>query len=258
MTSMPRSAAPHRRLQGLAAALLAASLLLPATPSHAFWGLLGKAGKAASAGKSAGAAGTAGKAAVAGTAAAGGAELAGVGAKGVLAADDAARLAGKAPLPEGSLAHTTLSANAALPPEVARYLSKPAQSLTEADTSHMVLLYQDLMARAGKTGDFTAVERMPPAHGAKTLQGTQATPPAAAAAPPGAAGAPAASGLSTSAELSLHALRLLAHAAGAGNRSAQQKLQQRCQSAAPAGLEAEQAAMCSSARPAPAAPSPKS
>ncbi|MDR6214812.1 hypothetical protein [Paracidovorax wautersii] len=256
MTSMPRSAAPHRRLQGLAAALLAASLLLPATPSHAFWGLLGKAGKAASAGKSAGAAGTAGKAAVAGTAAAGGAELAGVGAKGVLAADDAARRAGKAPLAEGSLAHTTLSANA-LPPEVARYLSKPAKSLTEADTSHMVQLYQDLMARAGKTGDFTAVERMPPAHGAKTLQGTQATPPAAAAAPPVAAGAPAASGLSTSAELSLHALRLLAHAAGAGNRSAQQNLQQRCQSAAPAGLEAEQAAMCSSARPAPAAPSPK-
>ena len=254
MTSMPRSTPPLRRLHGLAAALLAASLLLPAMPSHAFWGLLGKAGKAASAGKSAGAAGTAGKAAVAGTAAAGGAELAGVGAKGVLAADDAARLAGKAPLAEGSLAHTTLSANAALPPEVARYLSKPAQSLTEADTSHMVQLYQDLMARAGKTGDFTAVERMPPAHGAKTLQGTQAASPAAAA-PPVAAGAPAAPGLSAGAELSLHAMRLLAHAAAAGNRTAQQKLQQRCQSAAPAGLEVEQAALCSSARP--AAPSPK-
>lgn len=238
------------------ALLLTAALAMAAPSSHAFWGLLGKAGKAASAGKAAGTAGTAGKAAVAGTAAVGGAELAGMGAKGaVLAADDAARLAGKAPVAEGGLVHASLSANTALPPEVARYLSKPAASLTPADTSRMVQVYQDLMAQAGKTGDFTAVERMPPVHAAKTLPDAAPKPPAATpiTSPTPHPGADTAAGkgqgLSASAELSLHAFRLLAHAAAAGNRDAQRQMQRRCQAAAPLGLEAEQAAMCASQPP---------
>lgn len=260
MTHVLRPAvSPSRPRAVWFALLLTAALAMAASPSHAFWGLLGKAGKAASAGKAAGTAGTAGKAAVAGSAAVGGAELAGMGAKGaVIAADDAARLAGKAPVAEGGLVHASLSANAALPPEVARYLSKPAASLTPADTSRMVQVYQDLMTQAGKTGDFTAVERMPQVHAAKTLPDAAPKPPAASPVTsptsptsPQAADTAAgkAQGLSAGAELSLHAFRLLAHAAAAGNRDAQRQMQRRCQAAAPPGLEAEQAAMCASQTP---------
>lgn len=228
-----------RRRIAWPALMLAAALAATALPSHAFWGLLGKA---------AGKAGGTAKAAAAGSAAVGGAELAGVGAKGaVLAADDAARMAGKAPLAEGGLASASLSANAALPPEVARYLSKPAQALTHTDTSRMVQLYQDLMNQAGKTGDFTAVERMPQIHAAKTLPQPAPVAPAAPGTAPKAAEATGQQALSAGAELSLHALRLLAHAAAAGNRDAQSRLQRRCQSPATAGLEAEHAAMCQAA-----------
>lgn len=232
-------AAFHRLPRLGAAWLLAATLVGTATPGHAFWGLLGKAaGKAATAGKATGAAG---KAAVAGSAAAGGAELAGVGARGaVLAADDAARLAGKAPLAEGALLNVSHSANAVLPPEVAVYLSKPAKALTDTDTAHMVQLYQNMVAQAGKTGDFTAVERLPNLHGGKTLPPANTPGPAPLPLP----GTPPAATTTVGIELSLHALRLLAHAAAAGNRDAQRQMQQRCQSAAPAGLAAEQAAMC--------------
>lgn len=210
------------------AAALALALGAGTAPAHAFWGLLGKA--AGGAGKAAGATGTAGKAAGAGTAAAAGAGAATL-------ADDAARAGGKAAgaadaaaaPATGGAAHAFSAVNAALPPEVAVYLVKPAATLTAADTSQMMQLYQGLVAQAGKSGDFSVLERMPQLHGAKTLPPPAAPAPApvkptpAVHAPAGGANSP-----STIAEFNLAGLRLLAHAASAGHRTAQQELRSRC------------------------------
>ena len=245
------------------AAALAIALGAATAPAHAFWGLLGKA--AGGAGKAAGAAGTAGKAAGAGTAAAAGAGAATL-------ADDAARAGGKAAAADaaatpaaGGAAQAFSAVNAALPPEVAVYLAKPAATLTAADTSQMMQLYHGLVAQAGKSGDFSVLERMPQLHGAKTL------PPAAAPAPapvkPAAAvQAPAGGAANPShiAELNLAGLRLLAHAASAGHRTAQQELRSRCadpavlRTAPPdvrqACLGAATATSPAAAKPRPAAP----
>ena len=214
--------------------LMALALAGTALPAHAFLGLLGKA--ASGAGKAA--AGTAGKTAGVG-AAAGAATL----------ADDAARVGGKAAavdsaVPPGSGALAS-SVNAALPPEVAMYLSKPAASLTATDTAHMMDLYHRMVAQAGKTRDFTVAERLPSAHAApKTLgPGATAVPTPATTTP---ATTPAAAGPSASAgaEISLHALRLLAHAASAGNRAAQSELRQRCADPALRKASADMQAQC--------------
>jgi len=203
---------PLRRMAAFA--LMALALAGTALPAHAFLGLLGKA--ASGAGKAA--AGTAGKTAGVG-AAAGAATL----------ADDAARVGGKAAVVDGAVppgsGALAGSVNAALPPEVAMYLAKPAASLTGTDTAHMMDLYHRMVAQASKTGDFTVAERLPSAHAAPKTLG-----PAATAAPATTATTPAAAGTSASAgaEISLHALRLLAHAASAGNRAAQSELRQRC------------------------------
>ncbi len=212
------SALPASRM--MAIALVALALGATALPAQAFWGLLGKA--ASGAGK---AAGTAGKAA--GTAGAGAATL----------VDDAARaggMGGKAALTEGAVGPgaSALSggANAVLPPEVAAYLSKPATALTGSDKAGMMDLYHRMVAQAGKTGDFTVVERLPVIHSAPH---TINVPPAP--------GTPAALLLepyrpvaleSAGAHAASHALRLLAHAAHAGHRPAQDELAKRC--AAPA------------------------
>ncbi len=223
-------------LQRIAAATLVALVALAlagtALPAHAFLGLLGKA--ASGAGKAA--AGTAGKTASVG-AAAGAATL----------ADDAARVGGKAAavdsaVPPGSGALAS-SVNAALPPEVAMYLAKPAASLTGTDTAHMMDLYHRMVAQAGKTGDFTVAERLPSAHAAPKTLGPAAT---AAPATTATATTPAAAGTSASAgaEISLHALRLLAHAASAGNRAAQSELRQRCADPALRKASADMQAQC--------------
>ena len=220
-------ASPASRL--VATALVALALGATALPAQAFWGLLGKA--ASGAGKAAGtagkAAGTAGKAA--GTA--------GAGAGAATLVDDAARaggMGGKAALTEGAVGPgaSALSggANAVLPPEVAAYLSKPATALTGSDKAGMMDLYHRMVAQAGKTGDFTVVERLPVIHAAPH---TLHVPPAP--------GTPAALLLepsrpvameSAGAHAASHALRLLAHAAHAGHRPAQDELVRRC--AAPA------------------------
>lgn len=224
--ALPRKRAP------VWAWVLACALATTAVPSHAFWGLLGKAastaGKGAGAASKAGtAAATAGKAGTVGVAAVGGAELLGAAGRGtLLAADDAARLAGKAPLTDMHLA-----ANAALPPEVAHYLSRPATALTTGDTGQMMQLYNSMVAKAGKTGDFTVLETMPSPHAAKTqTAATQAAPtsPAAKSATPTAEGASA----PAAADVPIHALRLLAHASHGGNPAAQSELRRQCQRAA--------------------------
>lgn len=248
------------------AAVGCASLPLPA---HAFWGLLGKAasgaGKAAgsAAGKTAGAAGAAGPAGAAGEAA----TAAGVAGKSAALADDAARAGGKAagaPEAAGGAAHGFSAVNAALPPEVAMYLAKPAATLTGTDTAAMMGLYERLVAQAGKTGDFSVIEHMPQVHGTKTLQQTapapigQASPKPGAtvqSAPPGGRSSPPSP--SAAAEISLAGLRLLAHAASAGHRAAQNELRSRCADPAvlrtvPGDVQAHCKAALA-ARPAPAA-----
>lgn len=244
------------------AAVLALALGAATVPAHAFWGLLGKA--AGGAGKTAGAAGTAGKAAGAGTAAAAGAGAATL-------ADDAARVGGKAGTADaavapaaggaGHTAHAASAVNAALPPEVAMYLAKPAASLTGTDTAAMMNLYQRMVAQAGKTGDFSVIERMPQVHGARTLP--QAANPmpvpvkAGATAQQPSPAAAAAPSPSAAAEMSLAGLRLLAHAASAGHRAAQNELRDRCADpavlrTAPADVQAQCKAALAS-RPAAAA-----
>lgn len=245
------------------AALGCASLPLPA---HAFWGLLGKAasgaGKAAgsAAGKTAGAAGAAGAAGEAATAA-------GVAGKSAATlADDAARAGGKAAGTAdaaGGAAHGFSAVNAALPPEVAVYLAKPATSLTGTDTAAMMGLYDRMVAQAGKTGDFSVIEHMPQVHGAKTLPQAASPVPAAPAkaggtAPAAPAGTTAAPSASAAAEISLAGLRLLAHAASAGHRPAQNELRARCADpavlrTAPRDVQAQCKAALA-ARPAPASP----
>lgn len=235
-----KSATPSRTaaLHPVFLALLTASLMAAAPSSHAFWGLLGKAGKAAA---SAGKAGSVAKVGAAGALAAGGAELAGAGLSAaartaIFSADDAARLAGKAPLAD--MAH---AGHVAMPADVASYLARPATTLTPGDTSQMMKVYQDLMHQAGKTGDFTIVERMPQMHGTKTVNSTPAAPAIAGQATPVATSASSTVSI-PNAELSFHALRLLAHAAGAGDRSARKEMQRRCQTSA----QEEQVALCRS------------
>lgn len=248
----------------VSAALLALALGAATVPAHAFWGLLGKA--AGGAGKTAGAAGTAGKAAGAGTAAAAGAGAATL-------ADDAARVGGKAGAADaavapaaagaGHTAHAASAVNAALPPEVAMYLAKPAASLTGSDTAAMMGLYQRMVAQAGKTGDFSVIERMPQVHGAKTLPQPAPHPvpvpvKAGAMAQPSPATALSAS---AAAEISLAGLRLLAHAASAGHRAAQKELRERCADpavlrTAPADVQAACKAAAAASKAAPAKPRP--
>jgi hypothetical protein len=221
--------------------LLALALAGTALPAQAFLGLLGKA--ASGAGKAA--AGTAGKTAGVG-AAAGAATL----------ADDAARVGGKAAVVEGAAVPPGGGAlasgvNAALPPEVAMYLSKPAASLTGTDTAHMMDLYHRMVAQAGKTGDFTVAERLPSTHAApKTLGSTPAAVPTPATTATAIAPAPASAGTSASAgaEISLHALRLLAHAASAGHRAAQSELRQRCADAVVRKASADLQAQCKASK----------
>ena len=272
MVSSAPSSLAHRPAATVAAgAVLALAALgcaaLP-LPAHAFWGLLGKAasgaGKAAgsAAGKTAGAAGAAAAAGEAATAA-------GVAGKSAAAlADDAARTGGKAAGTAdaaGGAAHGFSAVNAALPPEVAMYLAKPAASLTGTDTAAMMGLYDRMVAQAGKTGDFSIIEHMPQVHGAKTLQqpapaAPLAGPPKAGTTAPPAAPSPSSpSSLSPSAaaEISLAGLRVLAHAASAGHRAAQNELRTRCADpavlrTAPADVQASCKAALA-AQPAPAA-----
>lgn len=227
------SALPHQRAP-VWAWVLACALTTTAVPSHAFWGLLGKAastaGKGAGAASKAGtAAATAGKAGTVGVAAVGGAELLGAAGRGtLLAADDAARLAGKAPLTDMHLA-----ANAALPPEVAQYLSRPATALTTGDTGQMMQLYNSMVAKAGKTGDFTVLETMPSPHAGKA-QTAPAPTPASPTSSAAKSSTPAVEGAAApaAADVPIHALRLLAHASHGGNTAAQSELRRQCQRAA--------------------------
>lgn len=205
----------------LCAALTGAAL---APPAHAFWGLIGKAaGKAATAGK---AAGVAGKGAAVGAGAVAAEGATGVAAKGAMAlGDDAAHAAQVGSKGFGG-AHELSAVNAALPPEVAAYLAKPAKELTPKDTSRMMDSYRQMVERASKSGDFTAVERMPSS--ANTARTLPAEPVKAAAPQPTAATTPAAASSGTSGTLPFHAVRLLAHAAHAGNKSAQAELDRVC------------------------------
>jgi hypothetical protein len=187
-------------------------------PAHAFLGLLGKAvSKAATAGKAAGtagkAAGTVGKGAAVGAAAEG--ATTGMAAKGAAAVSDDAAHAG---LRGGS--HLEPSAvNAALPPEVASYLAKPAKDLTPADTARMMDSYSQMVERAGKTGDFSIVEQMPNSAKTPPLKKPAEIPSPA----PRDGGAPA-----RPASLPIHGLQLVAHAALAGNRKARAELNRLC------------------------------
>lgn len=203
----------------LCAALSAGAVL----PAHAFLGLLGKAAaKAATVGKTAG---TAGKGAAVGAGAVAAESATGVVGKGAAAlTDDAAHAAQFGTRATGAAPEFS-AVNAALPPEVAAYLAKPAKDLTPKDTSRMMDSYHQMVERAGKSGDFTAVERLP------TSAGTGRTLPAADTARP-ITSQPAAEATSPSANipssLPLHALRVLAHAAHAGNRQAQAELERVC------------------------------
>ncbi|MDQ0013541.1 hypothetical protein J2W23_001923 [Variovorax boronicumulans] len=210
---------------GWAALVLCAALTAgAAVPAHAFLGLLGKAaGKAATAGK---AAGTAGKGAAVGAgavAAESATGVAGVAGKGAAALGDdaahAAQFGTRTAGPEFS------AVNAALPPEVAAYLAKPAKDLTPKDTSRMMDSYRQMVERAGKSGDFTAVERLPTSAGTgRTLPVNEPSKPATSAPKTEAA----TSSTSMPAALPIHALRVLAHASHAGNRDAQAELDRVC------------------------------
>ena len=240
MSPSHRNHPRHRSspLRAAALALVCAWGLGTALPSHAFLGLLGKAGKAASAagkaGKAAEVAGGAGKAAATGAVAVGGAELAAASTRHglIFAADDAAHLAGKAPLAVADKAMM-----AATPPEVARYLTRPANSLSQTDSAQMLSLYRQMMGQAGKSGDFTVVERMPSLHASKQAEAHVQHAPAATTI--------AAESHFPAAELSFHALRLLSHAAhGPHNQAAQQELQSYCLQKPAATWQAQQADLC--------------
>ena len=232
----------HVHLRAAAAALICAWGLGTSMPSHAFLGLLGKAGKAASAAGKVSKAGKAGKAATVGAAAAGGAGAAELAAAStrhglIFAADDAAHLAGKAPLLASDAAMM-----AATPPEVARYLTRPASTLSNADSTQMLRLYQQMMLQAGHSGDFTVVERMPSLNTSKNTS----KPLEAHAAPAQAATTVEAGAQISSVELSFHALRLLSHAANSShNNAALRELQSYCKNKPPATWQAEHADVCS-------------
>ncbi|MDQ0033523.1 type IV secretory pathway TrbL component [Variovorax boronicumulans] len=217
-----RSSRPNWAALVLCAALAVGTVV----PAHAFLGLLGKAaGKAATAGK---AAGTAGKGAAVGAgavAAESATGVAGVAGKGAAAlGDDAAHAAQLGPRGAGA-GHEFSSVNAALPPEVAAYLSKPAKDLTPKDTSRMMDSYRQMVERAGKSGDFTAVERLPTSAGtARTLPTAETARPATS--PSKTETTTASSGVPSA--LPIHALRVLAHASHAGNHDAQAELDRVC------------------------------
>lgn len=181
--------------------------------AHAFWGLLGKAGKLASSGVKSTA--TVGKGAAAGAVGAeGAAEVATRGAAATAGlGDDAARTGLRFGAAESS------AVNAALPPELAAYLSRPAKDLTARDTAAMMSSYEQMAARAGRTGDFTVFERAP---NVAADRAPRATP------------RPPTGGSATPSVLPLEAVRLLAHAANAGHRGAQQELARVCTPGAPA------------------------
>ncbi len=207
-----RCAISQARHPLLPALLLCLAFAAPA-PAHAFWGLLGKAaGKAATAG---GKAGTAAKGAAAGAVAAEGTAAVTAGKGAASLADDAAGLGARGG------AHELSAVNAALPPEVQALLAKPAHALTPGDTTRMMDSYQQMVAQAGRTGDFSAVEKLPTSAGTSR---TLAPPPAK----PAAAATPAAEGASGA--LPLHALRILLHASHAGHRGAQDELARVCSS----------------------------
>ena len=239
-----------KRLRTSALALAFALGMGSALPSHAFLGWLGKAGKAAAAaGKvaeggaeaanaaskaaKAGKAGAAG--AATGAAAAGGAEMAAASTRHglVFAADDAAHLAGKAPM---SVADKALLE--ATPPEVSRYLTLPTNRLSSADSTQMLSLYQQMMGKAAKTGDFTVVEHMPSLHSTpKTLEAPATKAPAAITS--------AATSQLPAAELSFHALRLLSHAANSQhNTAALHELQSYCKNRPAATWQPSHAELC--------------
>ena len=241
------------RLRTSALALAFALGMGAALPSHAFLGWLGKAGKAAAAaGKvaeggaeaanaaskaakagKAGAVGAAG--ATTGAAAAGGAEMAAASTRHglVFAADDAAHLAGRAPM---SVADKALLE--ATPPEVSRYLTLPTNMLSSADSTQMLNLYQQMMGKAAKTGDFTVVEHMPSLHNTpKTLEAPATKAPAAMTS--------AATSQLPAAELSFHALRLLSHAANSQhNTAALHELQSYCKNRPAATWQPSHAELC--------------
>ena len=238
------------RLRTSALALAFALGMGAALPSHAFLGWLGKAGKAAAAaGKvaeggaeaanaaskaaKAGKAGAAG--AATGAAAAGGAEMAAASTRHglVFAADDAAHLAGRAPM---SVADKALLE--ATPPEVSRYLTLPTNMLSSADSTQMLNLYQQMMGKAAKTGDFTVVEHMPSLHNTpKTLEAPATKAPAAMTS--------AATSQLPAAELSFHALRLLSHAANSQhNTAALHELQSYCKNRPAATWQPSHAELC--------------
>ena len=238
------------RLRTSALALAFALGMGAALPSHAFLGWLGKAGKAAAAaGKvaeggaeaanAASKAAKAGKAgavgATTGAAAAGGAEMAAASTRHglVFAADDAAHLAGRAPM---SVADKALLE--ATPPEVSRYLTLPTNMLSSADSTQMLSLYQQMMGKAAKTGDFTVVEHMPSLHSTpKTLEAPATKAPAAMTS--------AATSQLPAAELSFHALRLLSHAANSQhNTAALHELQSYCKNRPAATWQPSHAELC--------------
>ena len=238
------------RLRTSALALALALGMGAALPSHAFLGWLGKAGKAAAAaGKvaeggaeaanAASKAAKAGKAgavgATTGAAAAGGAEMAAASTRHglVFAADDAAHLAGRAPM---SVADKALLE--ATPPEVSRYLTLPTNMLSSADSTQMLSLYQQMMGKSAKTGDFTVVEHMPSLHSTpKTLEAPATKAPAAMTS--------AATSQLPAAELSFHALRLLSHAANSQhNTAALHELQSYCKNRPAATWQPSHAELC--------------
>ena len=248
------------RLRTSALALAFALGMGAALPSHAFLGWLGKAGKAAAAagkvaeggaeaanaaskaakaGKAAETTSTAGKAGAAGAAtgaaAVGGAEMAAASTRHglVFAADDAAHLAGKAPM---SVADKALLE--ATPSEVSRYLTLPTNMLSSADSTQMLSLYQQMMGKAAKTGDFTVVEHMPSLHSTpKTLEAPATKAPAAMTS--------AATSQLPAAELSFHALRLLSHAANSQhNTAALHELQSYCKNRPAATWQPSHAELC--------------
>ena len=151
----------------------------------------------------------------------------------VFAADDAAHLAGKAPM---SVADKALLE--ATPPEVSRYLTLPTNRLSSADSTQMLSLYQQMMGKAAKTGDFTVVEHMPSLHSTpKTLEAPAAKAPAAMTS--------AATNQLPAAELSFHALRLLSHAANSQhNTAALHELQSYCKNRPAATWQPSHAELC--------------
>lgn len=204
--------------------LLVCAFSLQALPAHAFWGLLGKAGSAA--GKAGSAAGTAGKAAGVGVAAevVHEASLVGKGATALNVGEDAARFGGKTSLADEAFLNKFSAVNAALPPEVAMYLNKPAKSLTATDTADMMYMYKLMSAKATKTGDFTYVEKLAKSAYTSTQPSRIVTKSATT---PANVAAETADGISN---IEFHAFRLLLHAAIAGNKEAVNEMNRHCNS----------------------------